>query len=116
MVSGGWRGTIDPTTGAPVAVEAQVQGNWQEAIYLYPELAEHEIDAVSVERAESRCIDGIPIIDRVPAISNGYFGVGWCGHGWAIAPAVARQLASWICSGVKPSQLAPFALERFGTH
>ena len=70
MVSGGWRGTYDPDTGAPVAVEANVQGNWREAVYLYPELADQRIEQVTVERAESRCVDGIPIIDRVPMVSN----------------------------------------------
>ena len=47
-------------------------------------------------------IDGIPIIDYLPGAANMLVGVGWSGHGWAIAPAVARLLADWALGGERP--------------
>ena len=40
-------------------------------------------------------------------------GVGWSGHGWAIAPAIARLMAQWALGGERPPLLAPFAYGRF---
>ena len=36
-------------------------------------------------------------------------GVGWSGHGWAIA----RLMAKWALGGERPPLLAPFAYGRF---
>ena len=58
-------------------------------------------------------MDGIPIIDYLPGADNMLVGVGWSGHGWAIAPVVARLLAGWALSGEQPGPLAPFGYGRF---
>lgn len=62
---------------------------------------------------ETQTIDGIPVIDRIAEASNVLIGAGWSGHGWAIAPAVCRQLAEWAVDGEPPDQLRPFAYGRF---
>ena len=56
----------------------------------------------------------MPIIDRVDGHEGVIYASGWCGHGWAIAPAVAPLLASWALDGGDiPGALAPFRYARF---
>ncbi|MCY3583549.1 MAG: FAD-binding oxidoreductase [Chloroflexi bacterium] len=114
MISGGWRGRWDEATGRGLPVAEQVEGNRQEALAVYPSLAGLAVDEVYTDRAETVCIDGIPIIDYLPDASNMLVGVGWSGHGWAIAPAVAMLMAEWLLSGQRPDLLKPFAYSRFG--
>ncbi|MCE2472872.1 MAG: FAD-binding oxidoreductase [Anaerolineae bacterium] len=113
MVSGGWRGRWDETTGRGQPVAEQVEGNRLEAVAVYPALADLAVDEVYTDRAEMVSIDGIPIIDALPGADNMLVGVGWSGHGWAIAPTVARLLAEWALSGRRPGLLAPFGYGRF---
>ncbi|MYD11634.1 MAG: FAD-binding oxidoreductase [Chloroflexi bacterium] len=113
MVSGGWRGRWDETTGRGEPVAEQVEGNRREAVAVFPALADLPVDEVYTDRAEMVCADGIPIIDRLPGADNMLVGVGWSGHGWAIAPAVARLLAAWALSGERPRLLAAFGYGRF---
>jgi sarcosine oxidase subunit beta len=49
----------------------------------------------------------------VPGTTNALFATGWSGHGWAIAPAVAELLATWVVDGSRPPLLAPFGVRRF---
>jgi len=65
------------------------------------------------DRLETQAVDGIPIIGRLPGTSNVLVGTGWCGHGWAIAPAVCQLLAEWALTGQQPGLLRPFAYRRF---
>ncbi len=113
MVSGGWRGRWDERTGQGEPTAEQVEGNRLEAVAVYPALADLPADEVFTDRAEMLCVDGIPIIDHLPGAANMLVGVGWSGHGWAIAPAVARLMAEWALSGERPGLLAPFGYERF---
>src|SRR5690606_4584417 len=46
--------------------------------------------------AEAFSPDGLQIIDRVPGTRATYVAAGWSGHGFATAPAVGRELASWM--------------------
>ena len=114
MVSGGWRGRLNPRTGRGEPIAEQVEGNRLEAVAVYPALSRLAVDEVSTDRAEMISVDGIPIIDYLPGARNMLFGVGWSGHGWAIAPAVADLMAEWALSGEKPDLLEPFAYGRFG--
>ena len=113
MVSGGWRGRWDEALGTGVPIAEQVEGNRLEAVAVYPALAGLPVDEVYTDRAEMLCVDGIPIIDTLPGAANMLAGVGWSGHGWAIAPAVARLMAEWALSGERPELLAPFGYGRF---
>lgn len=113
MISGGWLGEYDDT-GKARSRPDQVEGNRAEAVAVVPELAGAEVVSVHVDRPESECVDGIPVIDRGSGLENLYFATGWSGHGWAIAPAVCELMADWILRGSKPTLLAPFAFTRFG--
>ena len=115
MVSGGWRGRWDAASGRGIPIPDQVEGNWLEAVAVCPALADLPVDEVSADRAEMLCVDGIPIIDTLPGAENLLVGVGWSGHGWAIAPAVARLLAEWALSGERPALLAAFGFGRFSS-
>ena len=113
MVSGGWRGRWNETTGQGEPVAEQVAGNRLEAVAVFPALADLPVDEVYTDRAEMVSVDGIPIIDSLPGAENMLVGVGWSGHGWAIAPTVGRLMAEWALSGERPSILRPFTYLRF---
>lgn len=115
MVSGGWRGRWDPVRKEPETHPDAVRGNFAEAVRIFPALEGLEPSIVRTDRAESSCIDDIPIIDRLPEAPNVLVACGWSGHGWAIAPAVAPMIAEWAREGGDaPILLRPFGLERFG--
>lgn len=113
MVSGGWRGRWDARAGRGQPVAQQVEGNRLEAVVVYPALADLALDEIFTDRAEMISVDGIPIIDYLPGAANMLVGVGWSGHGWAIAPAVATLMARWVLSGERPGLLHPFGYMRF---
>jgi sarcosine oxidase subunit beta len=113
MASGGWRGRWDAELGCGVPVPERVTGNWSEAVAVFPELATLKVVDARADRTETASVDGIPIVDRAPGVDNAIFAVGWTGHGWAIAPAVAPLLAAWAADGQQPELLRPFALGRF---
>lgn len=113
MISGGWRGQWNPTTGQGDTQPEQIQGNVAEAVAVYPCLEGVAVTAAAADRPETLAVDGIPIIDRVPGTSNAFFATGWSGHGWAIAPAVCQLLATWVATGNLPGLLRPFAYSRF---
>ncbi len=113
MVSGGWSGRWNADTGRGETVPEQVAGNLAEARAVFPALADVVISQAQADRRESQSIDGIPIIDRLPGTANGFLATGWSGHGWALAPAVARLLADWALGGERPTLLAPFRYRRF---
>lgn len=113
MISGGWLGRWDEAAGKGSTVAEQVAGNMAEAVALYPCLADVRIVDATADRLETESADGIPIIDQVDGITNLFYGTGWSGHGWAIAPAIAQLLAQWVLSGECPPLLQPFRFQRF---
>ncbi len=113
MLSGGWRGKLNPESGRGETTAANVAGNWAEAVALFPAVGALAVAQFTSDRSETNALDLIPIIDRIPGATNVIVGCGWTGHGWAIAPAVAMHLAQWALDGVRPALLAPFTLARF---
>ena len=113
MVSGGWRGRWDESTGQGEPVAEQVEGNRLQAVAVYPALTNLAVDEVYTDRSEMISVDGIPIIDTLPGAQNMLVGVGWSGHGWAISPAVGRLMAQWVLSRERPEMLAAFRYGRF---
>jgi sarcosine oxidase subunit beta len=114
MISGGRPGRWDPVRRRGAAIPTEIAANLADAVAVYPALEDLEIELADAGHLESNSIDGIPVIDRPPGLANVIFASGWSGHGWAIAPAVARLLADWTLEGERPALLAPFALRRFG--
>ena len=114
MVSCGWHGHWDLDTETGSTLHDAVAGNLAEAKEVYPDLAPIEAETADANHLESFCIDGIPIVDTVPGLDNLWFGAGWCGHGWAIAPVMSDLIAKWALTGTQPTDLQPFSLRRFG--
>lgn len=113
MISGGWRGRWDLATRRGEPQSDQVHGNVAEAVAVYPCLAGVQVAQAATDRLESNTVDGIPIIDYVPGVCNVLFATGWCGHGWALAPAVCQLVATWAYTGEAPTLLRPFTYGRF---
>lgn len=53
---------------------------------------------------------GLPVVDRVPGLSNAWFTSGHYRTGILMAPATGAALARWITSGERPAGLEPFGL------
>jgi len=113
MISGGWHGRWNESTQQGDPIPEQVEGNRQEAIAVYPNLADVPVDKAFTDRTEMISIDGIPIIDTLPGANNMLIGVGWSGHGWAISPAVSKLIAEWTLTNKRPELFAPFRYDRF---
>jgi len=113
MISGGWHGRWDETKSKGEILQSSVDGNLADAISLYPILENTRIEFADCNHLESMCIDNVPIIDKIPGISNVFLATGWSGHGWAIAPPIIKMLTDWVCSETKPVYLEPFGLKRF---
>lgn len=120
MISGGWRGKRASRAGEhPFDIQRgetqpdQIVGNLAEAVAVYPSLAGIGVQEANAARLESFSVDGIPIIDTAPRVNNLFYGTGWSGHGWAIAPSVTRLIADWVWTGEHPELLKPFAYTRF---
>lgn len=113
MISGGWSGRWNHDTGRGETMQEQVAGNVAEAAAVFPALRGVGIAASDASRAESRCVDDIPIIGKLPGVRNLLIGTGWSGHGFAISLAVARLLARWALEDEPPALLRPFSYTRF---
>jgi len=56
--------------------------------------------------------DGLPLVDRVPAVENAYAATGHGMLGVTLAPSTAAALREFIESGQRPGVLAPFRFDR----
>jgi glycine/D-amino acid oxidase-like deaminating enzyme len=56
--------------------------------------------------------DGLPLVDRVPAVENAYAATGHGMLGVTLAPSTAAALREFIESGRRPGVLAPFRFDR----
>jgi len=56
--------------------------------------------------------DLLPVIDRVPSLSNAWMTSGHYKTGILMAPATGRALAEWIRSGDQPPEVRAFAVDR----
>ena len=115
MISGGRLGRWDEARQSGTTIDSEIAANVADAVAVYPSLAGLEIEVADAGHLESLSPDGVPVIDRLPGVENATFATGWCGHGWAIAPAVAPLLVDWALDGERPEALAPFVHRRFET-
>ncbi|WP_449279398.1 NAD(P)/FAD-dependent oxidoreductase [Leucobacter sp. GX0328] len=105
MLTGGWRGknaTVD---------QANLRDNIAVLQSVFPHLDDLAVISADASRAESASVDQLPIIGRL--VPNLYVATGWSGHGWAIAPAVARHLAGALLANSDAAALAAFRPSRF---
>ncbi len=113
MISGGSPGSWDAQTERGTALEASINANYADAVAVCPGLADVAIELADADHLEASAIDMIPVIDSVPGVDNALYATGWCGHGWAIAPAVTQMLAEWGETGTLSRLLDPFSHDRF---
>lgn len=105
MLTGGWRGHDGQV------VEAALHDNIAVLTSVFPYLDDLEVLSSDASRAETASVDQLPIIGRVAP--NVHVATGWSGHGWAIAPAVARHLAKALLANADPAALSAFNPSRF---
>lgn len=115
MITGGWRGVLDESSGSGRTVESAVRGNLAAAVAAYPALADAELLTSQADRAETYSADDLPVVDTVAPYRNLLVGAGFSGHGFAIAPAVSLLLSRWLLTGIRPDELAPLGYHRFAS-
>ena len=59
--------------------------------------------------------DLLPVIDRVPSLSNAWLTSGQYRTGILMAPATGGALARWIATGQRPPEIAAFGVDRLRT-
>jgi len=57
--------------------------------------------------------DSLPVIDRVPGLTNAWVTSGHFRHGILLAPATGRALARWIERGEQPAEVVGMEIDRF---
>lgn len=56
--------------------------------------------------------DGLPVIDRIPNLDNGYVATGHAMLGITLGPATGEALARMMLTGSRPPELEPFRMRR----
>jgi glycine oxidase len=56
--------------------------------------------------------DGLPVIDRVPGLSNAWFTSGHYRTGILMGPATGAAVARWITDGQRPAEVESFTVNR----
>jgi glycine oxidase len=57
--------------------------------------------------------DHLPVIDRVPALTNVWITSGHYKTGILLAPSTGRAIADWIASGERPAEVVGLGIDRF---
>jgi D-amino-acid dehydrogenase len=57
--------------------------------------------------------DGLPVVDLLPGTRNVYIASGYSMLGMTVAAPAGELLARMVCTGRRPSELAPFKISRF---
>ncbi|MBV9581834.1 MAG: FAD-binding oxidoreductase [Chloroflexi bacterium] len=104
-------GTLDVGDSERVVRPGVTAGMWRELVAAWPAL-----DGVPVEYTWA-CFrpahaDHLPIVDRLPGLSNAWLTTGHYKTGILMAPATGQALADWINTGAAPADMAPFRLSR----
>ena len=104
-------GTLDMGDDERVVRDEVIDRMWAEIVALWP--AARDV-GVGYRWACFRPAhpDRLPVIDRVPSLSNAWLTSGHYKTGILNAAATGRALAEWIRSGNRPPEVAPFNLQR----
>src|SRR5581483_4129060 len=119
FLGGGWPGDPAPDRLACTTRATSIEGNWQTACAIVPAVAQQKI-AQAWCGLEAGSIDGIPFIGPAPEqFANLRLALAFCGHGFAIAPAVGRAVADQLTGhavpeldGLSPARIAGFSQEQ----
>lgn len=114
LLGGGWLGDPSPDRRSFSMRSTSIQGNWVTARELLPAVGDQRI-ASSWCGLEAQSIDDIPFIGPIPGLKGLTIGVGFSGHGFALAPAIGRCVADQInghptpeLEGLDPSRIVSF--------
>jgi glycine oxidase len=107
-------GTLDIGDAERVVRDEVIQRMWAELVSLWPEAREIGVGyAWACFRPAHP--DLLPVIDRLPSLSNAWLTSGHYKTGILNAAATGRALAEWMCSGRRPPEVAAFDLGRLLT-
>lgn len=114
LLGGGWPGDATEGRAGFTLRDASVQGGWAAACAIVPAVAAQRLDAAWCG-LEAECFDGVPLIGPAPHVEGLTLAVGFCGHGFAIAPAVGAAVAEELLgrespalAGLRPSRAEGF--------
>ncbi|HET7342786.1 MAG TPA: FAD-binding oxidoreductase [Methylomirabilota bacterium] len=93
LIGGGWPARIpDEAANRWELLEASVQSSRAVAREVYPAVAHAKL-ACGWAGLEAFTPDGLPVLGPVPGVDAVLVAAGFCGHGFALAPAVGDVLA-----------------------
>jgi glycine oxidase len=104
-------GTLDVGDDERVVRPNITQRMWTELVAAWPALGD-----VTIEYAWA-CFrpahaDHLPVIDRVPGVSNAWLSTGQYKTGILMAARTGQALAEWLTTGAAPPDVAPFRISR----
>ncbi len=105
-------GTVDLDDDTPEVKPTTVAQIMAELTAAFPQLAGLAVSHAWVCFRPNHP-DDLPVIDRVPGLSNAWISTGHFRHGLTLAPASGRAVAEWIVTGRRPDEVAAFSAGRF---
>lgn len=118
FIGGGWPGDPTPNRRSFVTRPESIACNWQDACAILPAVALQQV-ARAWCGLESVTIDEIPLLGPAPGISGLTLALGFCGHGFALAPAIGRAIADQLArrsvpelDGLDPARIEVFSAEQ----
>jgi sarcosine oxidase subunit beta len=115
FIGGGWPADVlNDDGGLSCRIrEESVAGSWAVATAVVPTIGVQRIEQ-RWAGVEAESFDGVPLIGPVPMPAGLYLVVGFCGHGFQLAPAVGRAVADAL-AGASPPALEAFDPARAAT-
>lgn len=118
FLGGGWPGDSTPDRLAFTTRPESIESNWQAACAVLPDVAQQRVNQAWCG-LEAVSIDEIPFIGPAPDRTGLTLALGFCGHGFAIAPAIGRAVADQLTGhpapeldGLRPARIADISSEQ----
>lgn len=112
MISGGMRGRWNTDEAIGVPVRNMIDESLAVAASVLPCLKGGTMVSADASRPETYTPDGLPYVDFIDDEDRLFVASGWHGHGFAIAPALAKHIAHRVSTGRGSEVLAPFRVRR----
>ncbi|MCO5228453.1 MAG: FAD-binding oxidoreductase [Thermomicrobiales bacterium] len=112
LIGGGWPGDIDMVSGKGRVREQSVQGSFETASGVFPELRKTEVERSWVG-IEAISPDGVPIIGNAPGYTGLVIAAGFSGHGFALSPTTGQLVSELVLDGAPSISLDAFVADRF---
>ena len=115
LIGGGWPGCVDVAAHTVRVLDASVEGSTETARSVLAAVGSTEI-AQAWCGLEGDSLDGVPFIGPCHQRPGLYVAAGFTGHGFQLAPAVGRSVATALETRSIPPELAslnPARAERF---